>query len=224
LVLQREAERAAEDAAEIRKRFLQVQGQANTSQAVAMETKRELEKLRSEAEQAEMDAAQAASIQEQQSKAEGRRAEEEAKGAQQTNGYSQYGMQQQQQPPQQQYGGYGQEQASMPPAPSYGFGQMGGNDADQSQNMYGGGLQNNGSGDASNNSSYGFGQMGLNDADQSQNMYGGGLQNSGSGEGGFAAGVMGQSGGDKFALPSPHQFNTEQQQQQQHTDPYANPF
>lgn len=211
----REAERAAEDAAAITKRFMQVQGQTNNAEAVAIETKRELEKLRSEAEQAELDAAQAASIREQQSPND-----EAEQGAQQPNGYSQpqYDMQQQQQPPQQQYGGYGQEQqpheaygqeqASMPPAmpPTY----------------------------PSNIPSYGYGQMG----DQSQNTYGGGLQNIGSSEGGFAAGVMGQGGGDKFDLPSPHQFNDGQQQfndgqqqfnggqqqQQQDTDPYANPF
>jgi hypothetical protein len=214
LILQREAERAAEDAAAIRKRFMQVQGHANNAQAVAMETKRELEKLRSEAEQAELDAAQAASIQEQQSKqeAEARRAGEEAKGAQQANGYSQshpfggqYGMPQQQQPPppQQQYSQYGQEQqpfevygqnqeqASMPPAPM--------------PPAYA----------SSNNSSYGYGQMGV-------DMYGGGLQNNSSSELGFAAGVMGQGGGDKFDLPSPQTFNDGQQQQD--ADPYSNPF
>ena len=46
LVLQKEADRAAEDAAEIKKRFLAVQGQANDAQHVAMETKREAERLR----------------------------------------------------------------------------------------------------------------------------------------------------------------------------------
>lgn len=188
-----------------------MQGQANDSQAVAMETKRAFEKLQTEAEQAELDAAQTASMREQLSKdeAEERRPKEEAQGAQQTNGYSQthpfggqYNMPQQQPPPPQQYGGYGQEQqpyeaygqeqASMPPA-------------------Y-----------ASNGPSYGYGQMGTNDVDESQNMYEGGLQNSGSGEGGFAAGVMGQGGGgDKFDLPSPHQFNNGQQQE---ADPYSNPF
>jgi hypothetical protein len=192
---------------------MQVQGQANNAQAVAMDAKRKLEKLRSEAEQAELDAAQAASMQEQPSSQD--EVEDEAQGAQPANGYSQtppyggeYGMQQQQQPPQQQYGGYGQEQQ-----PYQAYGQEQPSMSPAMPPAY-----------ASKNPSYGYGQM----DDQSQNMYGGGLQNNGSSDGGFAAGVMGQGagvmgqgGGDRFALPSPNQFNDGQQQG---ADPYANPF
>lgn len=95
LVLQKEADRAAEDAAEIKKRFLAVQGQANDAQHVAMETKREAERLREEAEKAELDMAAAASV-----RAEQQRQEEEAQKQAQaqapappsTNGYPGYGQ------------------------------------------------------------------------------------------------------------------------------------
>lgn len=61
--MQKEADKAKQDAEEKKKKFLAAQSQAHDAQAVAMETKREAEKLRKEAEKAEMDAAAAASMQ-----------------------------------------------------------------------------------------------------------------------------------------------------------------
>jgi len=51
----KEADQAAEEAAEKKKHFLEMQAQASNAQALAMESKRETERLRDQAEQAELD-------------------------------------------------------------------------------------------------------------------------------------------------------------------------
>ncbi|KAL3940112.1 MAG: hypothetical protein SGBAC_005273 [Bacillariaceae sp.] len=63
--LNRDAERAGQTANDLRKRFLAIQGQASDASAVAMETKREAQKLKDAVEQAELDMASAASMQDQ---------------------------------------------------------------------------------------------------------------------------------------------------------------
>eukprot|EP00980_Cylindrotheca_fusiformis_P027195 scaffold19324_cov152-Cylindrotheca_fusiformis.AAC.10 len=64
--LNREADNAAETAAELRKRFMSIQAQAHDAQQVARETKREAERLKEEAEKAEMEMVSAASMNDQQ--------------------------------------------------------------------------------------------------------------------------------------------------------------
>ena len=59
---QRQIEHAKQDAAEKKKQFLDMQTQANNAQALALETRREADRLRQEAEQKEMEFAQAASL------------------------------------------------------------------------------------------------------------------------------------------------------------------
>jgi hypothetical protein len=73
----READRAAEDAAELKKRFMAVQTQAHDAAILAAETRREAERLKNEAEKAEIEMASAASLREQ-----------EKKPAPSNNGYS----------------------------------------------------------------------------------------------------------------------------------------
>mmetsp|Transcript_25196 Transcript_25196/g.38075 ORF Transcript_25196/g.38075 Transcript_25196/m.38075 type:complete len:985 (-) Transcript_25196:86-3040(-) len=51
----KEAEQAAQEAAEKKKHFLEMQAKASNAQALAMESKRETERLRDQAEQAELD-------------------------------------------------------------------------------------------------------------------------------------------------------------------------
>eukprot|EP00542_Grammatophora_oceanica_P015991 CAMPEP_0194039652 /NCGR_PEP_ID=MMETSP0009_2-20130614/11757_1 /TAXON_ID=210454 /ORGANISM="Grammatophora oceanica, Strain CCMP 410" /LENGTH=1039 /DNA_ID=CAMNT_0038682559 /DNA_START=18 /DNA_END=3137 /DNA_ORIENTATION=- len=58
----KEAEDAANDAAAKKKHFLELQTQANNAQTLAMESRREAEKLKQEAEQAELNLASAASV------------------------------------------------------------------------------------------------------------------------------------------------------------------
>jgi len=59
--LQRENEKLAQDAKAKKDKLMQAQSQANDAQALAMETRQEADKLRREAEEAEMNAAAAAS-------------------------------------------------------------------------------------------------------------------------------------------------------------------
>eukprot|EP00934_Nitzschia_sp_Nitz4_P000652 Nitzschia sp. Nitz4//scaffold88_size82704//79177//82405//NITZ4_005308-RA/size82704-augustus-gene-0.81-mRNA-1//1//CDS//3329559542//652//frame0 len=122
--IMREAERAAEDAQDIRKRFLVIQGQAKDASAIAIQTRKEAEKLRKEAEQAEIDMVSAASLRDQQ------KADQQGPPPQQPGGMG-YGA-----PPQAPYGGYGAPpqgygqppQYGQPPASDHGFnaGAMGG--------------------------------------------------------------------------------------------------
>jgi hypothetical protein len=65
----RDADRAAEDAAEIKKRFMAVQTQAHDAATLATKTRREADRLKDDAERAEMEMASAASLREQQKKA-----------------------------------------------------------------------------------------------------------------------------------------------------------
>jgi hypothetical protein len=60
--LQKETANLVQDAKKKKEQFLAAQSQANDTQAVAMQTKQEAEKLRSEAEEAEFRAAAAASM------------------------------------------------------------------------------------------------------------------------------------------------------------------
>ena len=125
LIAQREFERATDDAQDIRKRFLEVQGQARDAATVAHETRREAEKLREAAEKAELEMAAAASMRDQLKKSEP--ATQVAYGS---NGYQAQG------PPAAAYGyaqppqPYGQFPASygQPPAgysqPAQSFGQQ----------------------------------------------------------------------------------------------------
>lgn len=110
---QREAERASQDAQDIRKRFLVVQGQAKDAGSVAMETRREADRLREDAEKAELEMAAAASMRDQNEAAQKAAAETPAPG----NGYTApaaYG-----QPPMAPPTAYGQ-----PPMPPAGYGQQ----------------------------------------------------------------------------------------------------
>jgi hypothetical protein len=126
LCLQRESEKAAHDAQDIRKRFLIVQGQANDAQAVAMETKREADRLRDEAEKSELDMAAAASMRDQQKKEQEAQQKAQAPpSAPSSNGYPpqegqpmSYGYGQ---PPGSPQGyGYGQPPAMTPADGGYG--------------------------------------------------------------------------------------------------------
>jgi hypothetical protein len=65
----RDAERAAEDAAEIKKRFMAVQSHAHDAATLAAETRREADRLKNEAEKAEIEMASAASLREQEKSA-----------------------------------------------------------------------------------------------------------------------------------------------------------
>ncbi|KAG7364071.1 cytoskeletal-regulatory complex EF hand domain containing protein [Nitzschia inconspicua] len=101
--MQRDADRAAEDAAEIKKRFMAVQTQAHDAATLAAQTRREADRLKNEAETAEIEMASAASLREQETPAS-------QPAAASSNGYnmpakSDYGT-----------GAYGG-------APAYGYGQ-----------------------------------------------------------------------------------------------------
>jgi len=121
--LSREFERATDDAQDIRKRFLEVQGQARDAATVAHETRREAEKLREAAEKAELEMAAAASMRDQVKKQE-----TNAQVAYNSNGYQPqghpagaYGYGQPAQPYGQFPATYGQPPAGYgQPAPSYG--------------------------------------------------------------------------------------------------------
>lgn len=142
----RDAERAGEDATELKKRFMAVQTQAHDAATVAAETRRESNRLKNEAEKAEIEMASAASLREQQKKAP------EPAPAPSNNGY---GM-----PPQSDYGAgpYG----GAPPA----YGQA----PPANQGYYGGGgYPNTGYGQPMNGGGYGGGGY-------SENVMGGGGQ------------------------------------------------
>jgi hypothetical protein len=62
--LQKEIEKAKQDAAEKQNHFLDLQKKANDAQALALETRREADRLAQQAEQAEIEAVQAVSVQE----------------------------------------------------------------------------------------------------------------------------------------------------------------
>lgn len=62
---QKAVETAQQDAQEKKKQFLAIQSQVNDAQAVALETKREAERLKQEAEQAELNIASLASLEQQ---------------------------------------------------------------------------------------------------------------------------------------------------------------
>jgi hypothetical protein len=121
-ILQREFERATDDAQDIRKRFLEVQGQARDAATVALETRREAEKLREAAEKAELEMAAAASMRDQVKKQD-----TETPVAYGSNGYqpqgppaAAYGYGQPPQPYGQYQAPYGQPQGYGQPAPGYG--------------------------------------------------------------------------------------------------------
>jgi len=108
--LQRDSDRAAEDAIDIRKRFMEVQGQMRDAGAVASQLRREADKLRAEAEDAELQMAAAASMKEQR-----KQAGSEQRGAPPAqNGYATQ--------PQTQLG-YGQTMPAYGQAPPQGYGQ-----------------------------------------------------------------------------------------------------
>lgn len=104
----RDADRAAEDATEIKKRFMAVQTQAHDAATLAAETRREADRLKNEAEKAEIEMASAASLREQQ-----KSAPQPAPAS--NNGY---GM-----PPKSDYGagGYGAAPAAYGQAPDQGY-------------------------------------------------------------------------------------------------------
>ncbi|CAJ1956521.1 unnamed protein product [Cylindrotheca closterium] len=117
--LNRDADNAAQTANDLRKRFLAIQGQASDASAVAMETKREAEKLKEAVEKAEIDMASAASMQDQKAEQAKQSAAAGAAGAPPA-GY----------PQQQPYGAYGYPPPAAngyPPAaygaPPAGYGQ-----------------------------------------------------------------------------------------------------
>lgn len=60
--LQREVEKAKQDAAEKKKQYMDLQAQANNATTLALETRREADRLNQEAEQKEIEAVQAASL------------------------------------------------------------------------------------------------------------------------------------------------------------------
>jgi hypothetical protein len=184
--MQKEAENAAADVEDIKKRFMAVKAQAKDAQSVVMETKREVDTLRNEAEQAELDAVQMASLREQEHAQ--RKEEQEAKMKSLSpqpppNGFSGYSMEPV--PNGASFGGYG---APLPsPVPSTGV---------YSQPM--------GQGPP------GYGAPAL---DQAQNVYGGFSHQQGGmmgGMGSFGSGVMAGGGDDRFDLPSPDQLPTGQ--------------
>jgi len=84
--LSREYDRAVEDAQDIRKRFLEVQGQARDAGTVATQTRREAEKLREAAEKAELEMVAAASMRDQEKKQDIDR-----QSVQSSNGYQNQG-------------------------------------------------------------------------------------------------------------------------------------
>jgi hypothetical protein len=100
-----------------------VQGQANDAQVVAMETKREAEILREEAEKAELDMAAAASMREGHRKQEQeaqKQAQAQRPPAPSANGYPGYG-----QPPAPSAGyEYGQPPPPADPSQGHGYGQQ----------------------------------------------------------------------------------------------------
>jgi len=129
-VLQREFDRAAEDAQDIRKRFMEVQGQVRDAGAVASQLRREADKLRAEAEEAEMEMAAAASMRDQRKQSAAHQQAPPVQNGYPTQPPAQYGyghppVPMHGQPPPQGYGqppqGYGQQ---MQPQQGYGYGQL----------------------------------------------------------------------------------------------------
>lgn len=190
-------ERAAEDAQDIRKRFLEVSGQARDAGALAMETRREADKLREAAEKAELEMAAAASMRDQQKSVQHQQAHAHSAPTS-SNGYAAQG------PPPGQYGyghpsqGYGQPPGPLPPA-NGGYGQP----------PTGYGQPPHGYGPPQ-----GYGQPGLppQGYGQPQQEYGKppgphyGNMAPPPMDNGFAAGVMGGGGDRGFDLPSPNQL------------------
>jgi hypothetical protein len=66
LDLQREIEKAKQEAAEKQKQFMALQKKASDAQALALETRREVDRLAQQAEQAEIEAVQVVSMQQSQ--------------------------------------------------------------------------------------------------------------------------------------------------------------
>jgi hypothetical protein len=128
--LQRELDRAAEDAQDIRKRFMEVQGQVRDAGAVAIELRREADKLRAQAEEAELEMAAAASMRDQQKQVN---AHQQAPPVQ--NGYPS-------QPPAPYGYGYPQMHGQGPP-PSYGQQPQGYGQVQQPPQGYGYGQPSN---------------------------------------------------------------------------------
>jgi hypothetical protein len=109
----RDADRAAEDAAEIKKRFMAIQTQAHDAATLAAETRREADRLKTEAEKAEMELASAASLREHQ--AASQPAPAPAPMPRNDGGNNGYGL-----PPKQDYGGYVGGGQMPPPDQAYG--------------------------------------------------------------------------------------------------------
>ncbi|KAL3925525.1 MAG: hypothetical protein SGILL_000343 [Bacillariaceae sp.] len=117
--MMREADQAAQDAAELKKRFMSIQTQVQDAATLAAETRREADRLKNEAEKAEIEMASAASLRDHQKKA--------PEPAPASNGY---GI-----PPQADYGTAPQGGAPYAGAPAAGYGQA----APPGQAYYGGG-------------------------------------------------------------------------------------
>ena len=107
-ISQKDATQAKADAEAKKKKFLEAQSQANDAQHVAMDTKRVAEKLRKEADDAEMNLAAQASMQQRQPTPEPAPAAQATSGYQGQQGYGQHQPSGYGQPPMQQ--GYGQLQ------------------------------------------------------------------------------------------------------------------
>lgn len=171
--MERDAERAAQDAVEIKKRFMAVQSQAHDAEALAAETRREANKLKDEAEKAELDMASAASLKEQQKPSNPTTSLVPV----QSNNTNGYGAE------------YGAGYSNNRPPTDYGYGQMPA--PDQAYGGYGYGLTSgNGGGDYATpyGSPPGSGAPTLTMLQPSSDT-------------GFASGVMG--GGGNSYIPSP---------------------
>jgi hypothetical protein len=139
----RDAERAMEDATELRKRFMEVQTRAHDAQKVAVDTRREANRLKDQAEKAEIDMASAASLRDHQktttsapvtspqpSTGYGDAVQPPSGGP--ANGYGSYGH------------GYGYGQPMGPPEPTYsqGYGAL------PAPNSYAPGVMGSGAGES----------------------------------------------------------------------------
>ncbi|CAB9509662.1 Epidermal growth factor receptor substrate 15 [Seminavis robusta] len=201
----KEASQAKTDAEAKKKKFLAAQSAANDAQAVAMETKREAEKVRKMAEQAELDAAAAASMQQKQPPPEKTPAPQQApKQAAANGGYPQQGQGYGYGGPPQNFGqqpppapqAYGQQQ----PPPPQGYGQQ------QPPTPQGYGQQ-----PPPAPQSYGQPPLG-----QPYGQPLGAPQGFNSPPGGFNPNVMGGGGAGGIEIPTPTAGGAD--------DPYANPF
>jgi hypothetical protein len=180
--MERDAERAAQDAIEIRKRFIAVQSQALDAETVAAQTRREADRLKDEAEKAEIDMASAASLRDQSSSS---RAAPAPVPSVPSNGYG--GPE---------YGGGGYSKGPDPSA-DYGYGQIPPPDQAYGRGRgYGYGQPVNGGGGGEYAPSYGGGPPIAPSVS---------VPNPSSMDGGYAVGVMG-GGANAYDLPSPAQF------------------